>query len=71
MPGGNLQLSILGEQDMFLTGNPQITYFKTVYRRHTNFSIETKIVNPPNNTEENDEDVGEEDLSRRASSPPL
>ena len=57
MPGGNLQLSILGEQDMFLTGNPQITYFKTVYRRHTNFSIETKIVNPPNNTLENDEDV--------------
>jgi len=29
-----------GAQDVYLTGNPQITYFKTVYRRHTNFAIE-------------------------------
>ena len=29
-----------GAQDVYLTGNPQITFFKVVYRRHTNFSIE-------------------------------
>ena len=31
----------LGLQDEYLIGNPQITFFKTVYRRHTNFAIET------------------------------
>merc|ERR1712139_130588 len=30
-----------GAQDVYLTGNPQITFFKVVYRRHTNFSVET------------------------------
>jgi hypothetical protein len=29
-----------GAQDIYLTGNPQITFFKVVYRRHTNFSME-------------------------------
>jgi len=33
-----MQLVALGAQDVFLTGNPQITFFKIVYRRHTNFS---------------------------------
>ena len=28
-------------QDIYLTGNPQMTFFKTVYRRYTNFSIES------------------------------
>ena len=28
-------------RDMYLTGNPQITFFKSVYRRHTNFAIES------------------------------
>ncbi len=32
--------SAYGAQDVYLTGNPQITFFKVVYRRHTNFSIE-------------------------------
>ena len=41
MGGGLLQLVAYGSQDMYLTGNPQITFFKTVYRRHTNFSIES------------------------------
>jgi len=36
-----MQLVAYGAQDVYLTGNPQITYFKIVYRRHTNFSIET------------------------------
>ena len=39
--GGKLQLVAVGAQDLFLTGNPQITYFKTVFRRHTNFSTES------------------------------
>ena len=40
MSAGILQLVSYGEQDIFLTYNPQITFFKAVYRRHTNFSIE-------------------------------
>jgi len=41
MPGGLLQLVAYGAQDVYLTGNPQITFFKVVYRRHTNFALET------------------------------
>jgi hypothetical protein len=41
MAGGLLQIVAYGAQDLYLTGNPQITFFKTVYRRHTNFSIES------------------------------
>lgn len=41
MGGGLLQLVAYGAQDIYLTGNPQITFFKVVYRRHTNFAIET------------------------------
>src|SRR3990172_4752122 len=40
MAGGLMQLVAYGAQDVYLTGNPQITFFKVVYRRHTNFSIE-------------------------------
>ena len=39
--GGLLQLVARGKQDVFLTGNPQITWFKMVYRRYTNFAIES------------------------------
>jgi hypothetical protein len=39
--GGLLQLVATGRQDVYLTGNPQTTFFKQVYRRHTNFSIES------------------------------
>lgn len=41
MAGGLTQITIYGSQDIFLTGNPQITFFKLVYRRHTNFAMET------------------------------
>ena len=41
MGGGLLQLVAYGAQDVYLTGNTQITFFKVVYRRHTNFSIES------------------------------
>ncbi len=40
MGGGLMQLVAYGAQDVYLTGNPQITFFKVVYRRHTNFSME-------------------------------
>ena len=41
MSGGLMQLVAYGAQDIYLTGNAQITFFKVVYRRHTNFSIES------------------------------
>jgi hypothetical protein len=41
MTGGALiQLIAYGAQDVYLTGNPQITFFKIVYRRYTNFAME-------------------------------
>jgi len=42
--GGLLQLVAKGKQDVFLTGNPQVTWFKMVYRRYTNFAIESQII---------------------------
>jgi len=42
-----MQLVAYGAQDVYLTGNPQITFFKVVYRRHTNFAMES-IENPFN-----------------------
>lgn len=41
MPGGLMQLAVYGTQDIFLTGSPQITFFKIIYRRHTNFAMES------------------------------
>lgn len=41
MTGGLMQLVAYGAQDIYLTGNPMITYFKIVYRRHTNFAMES------------------------------
>lgn len=40
MGGGLMQLVAYGAQDVYLSGNPQITFFKVVYRRHTNFAVE-------------------------------
>jgi len=42
MGGGLLQLITIGAQDVYITGDPQITFFKLVYRRHTNFAIESR-----------------------------
>ena len=39
--GGLMQLVAYGAQDIYLTGSPQITFFKTIYRRHTNFAVES------------------------------
>ena len=44
MGGGLLQLVAHGVEDLFITGEPQITLFKTVYRRHSHFSIEDKVL---------------------------
>ena len=43
MGGGLMQLVAYGAQDIYLTGNPQITFFKVVYRRHSNFSMESIV----------------------------
>ena len=40
MGGGLIQLVARGKQDEYLTGNPQITFFKAIYKKYTNFAIE-------------------------------
>jgi hypothetical protein len=40
MPGGIMQLIFQGAQDLYLTGNPTMTFFKTVHKRHTSFGTE-------------------------------
>jgi hypothetical protein len=52
-----LSLVALGAQDSYLTGTPQITFFRVVYRRHTNFAVES-IVQTAN---------GQMDFSKRTS----
>jgi hypothetical protein len=41
MAGGLMQLVAYGAQDVYLTGNPQITFWKVTYRRYTNFAMES------------------------------
>jgi hypothetical protein len=41
MGGGLLQLVSYGAQDIYITGNPQITFWKVLYKRHTNFAMES------------------------------
>lgn len=38
--GGLIQLVAYGEQDVYLTGDPKVTFFQAVYKRHTNFAME-------------------------------
>jgi hypothetical protein len=45
MGGGLLQLVAYGAQDAYITGNPHITFWKVLYKRHTNFAIEAMRVN--------------------------
>jgi hypothetical protein len=40
MPGGLLQLVAIGAQNELVNGNPSMTHFRAVYRRHTNFAME-------------------------------
>ena len=41
MGGGLVQLAFVGSQDVYLTGHPQVSFFKVMYRRHTPFSMES------------------------------
>ena len=41
MTGGLIQIVAYGSQDLFLTGIPEITFFKYIYKRYTNFAEET------------------------------
>ena len=41
MPSGEIEFVAYGSLNIYITGNPQITFFKSVYRRHTNFAIES------------------------------
>ena len=41
MPAGEIQLVAYGDENIVLNDKPQITFFKIIYRRYTNFSIET------------------------------
>ena len=41
MAGGTMQLLFKGQQDIYLTSNPSISFFKRIYRTHTNFSMES------------------------------
>lgn len=45
MPGGEIQLVAYGDENIYLNQDPQITFFKIVYRRYTNFSMETVQTN--------------------------
>lgn len=50
MTGGLLNIVSYGCNDLYLTGAPQITFFKTAYRRYTNFAVESLEVAPNTNT---------------------
>ena len=41
MGGAVMELVAKGSQDIFLTGNPSVSYFRNVYKRHTNFAMES------------------------------
>ena len=41
MGGGLMQLVPYGAQDIYISGNPQITFWKILYKRHTNFAVES------------------------------
>lgn len=45
MGGGLLQLVAYGAQDAYISGNPQITFWKGLYKRHTNFAMEPFRIN--------------------------
>ena len=53
MTGGLIQLVSSGKQDGYLTFNPQITFFKKIYRRHTIFGIEFLATAPDQQPEYN------------------
>ena len=52
MAGGLMQLVAYGAQDVYLTGQPKVTFFQAVYKRHTNFAMEN-IIQTVNGTASN------------------
>jgi len=40
MPGGLMQLTGFGAQNVFVNGNPSMSYFMKMYKRSTNFAME-------------------------------
>uniref|UniRef100_A0A6C0IY37 Major capsid protein N-terminal domain-containing protein n=1 Tax=viral metagenome TaxID=1070528 RepID=A0A6C0IY37_9ZZZZ len=42
---GYFQLTVASDEDKYLVGNPQFTYFKSVHKRHTNFSLQNVSLN--------------------------
>ena len=51
MTGGLFQLVAKGSEDLHITGDPQITPFKLIYRQITQFSLFDKIIYPKTNTD--------------------
>ena len=51
--GGLIQLVAYGAQDIYLTGKPEITFFKSVYRRYTNFAMEPIQIQLPQDIQNN------------------
>lgn len=47
---GYFQLTIRNQNDIYLIGNPEMTFFKQVYKRHTNFAKESVLLNFPTDT---------------------
>ena len=44
MGGATIELAAIAVNDNEIVGNPQITFFKSVFKRHTNFSIESREI---------------------------
>ena len=57
MPGGIIDLKFTGPANLYLNGNPQITFFKTVYKKYSNFSME--YIELPFNTSNDFNPTGE------------
>jgi len=49
MPGSILALVARGDEDKYFTGNPQMTYWKTTFKRHTNFALQRYLISRPSN----------------------
>tara|TARA_B100000214_G_scaffold312954_1_gene245390 strand:- start:8420 stop:9970 length:1551 start_codon:yes stop_codon:yes gene_type:complete len=67
MGGGLMQIATFSDDDKYIIGNPQITYFKSIYRRHTNFAIESieQVINGEYHTD-NTETNGTVTISKNA-----
>ena len=52
MPGGDIQLVLKSNYDAYLIGNPSVSFFKSVFKRHTRFSMELIKIEPKSNKNE-------------------